>query len=1187
MSVLTRIRNNQILDATIYANAKIVPGSIVGSLFNSNLTTTSDVTIGGNLTVLGSSTYMTVASTNTYVNDPLIVLNNAFSGTNQYDLGFVFNRGVLTNQALIWDESEDEFRFIATSETGTTYGNVSTGTFSNVRVGNISVQYYGVFGATVTVASGNVDVNYPAGGISTSGNVRIDGGYLTTENTTFNLVDTNATTVNLARAATLLTVGATTGVASVQNANIWLPNATTVGNGQDTLTLFGLPATVTAFGKSTLLTVGETSGTLVLNNPTVAHSQSTVNLFDANVTTLNFAGAATTLDIGATSGTATINNTTLFLPTATNIAVGGASLVFANTVATTVNAFGTATVLNFGAGTGTTVVRNSLEVDKILFANSGVASTNLSTGAVIVTGGQAITGNLNVGGNLLVNDNVLFNEDQRTIGIGYFDNTTNSTNSPASGAVQILGGASISKDLFIGGNLYVSNIFSTGYTTLSVTDPLLYLTASNTFPYTYDIGVHSQFVGADARTGTGNLYQHTGIVRDASDYTWKFFSNVAAEPNSTVTFDSDSQYDPVKAGNLTLTYDQEAVSTTTGSFKTAGGIGVAGNIFQGGAYLDTSASNYIFASTPTTVDAFKAATSLEVGATSGTLIINNPTVVGSQTTQSLFNTVADTVNFARAANITMGSTAGTTVLQGAANIQAITASTDYDNGALLVQGGVGVRGNINVRGSQRIQIGQELTANTYPEDSISVTTSANSSSRISIQNISTGTLAVSEFTAMNDVGSNTGAQVSVGIVSSQFARSEANIYQSNDTYIAGTGNLLVQTITPTSEVKIVVGGVNTTDHYASFSALNSNVSIVREKISTSHTTGAFTVTGGVGFGSNLNVAKGAVFNNTNSTEKTIIKGTADGALFVVDPTVDGVVINGLGNISAQAGVGLKVGGTGAIIIPSGTNSQRPGTAGNVDVEGMIRLNSSSGQLEYYIGGQWSVAGSSFTLIAADNFDGDGANVAFTLGASATTTGVIVSINGVVQIPITSYSVSGTTLTFTEAPATGDTIDVRRLTTTATVNQLSSGFTLYDAQTNWANIGTGNVAVGTVNRLSISSAGDIVIPSGSPIIYDQTAVNIAANATPYVVASFSQTAYATAKYLVQVKNSTTNFQSMEAMVLTDQGGNAYVTTYAVVTNGIPLGSLSANVQSGTVKLWYTNTHPAGINSNVKVQGTYII
>lgn len=53
------------------------------------------------------------------------------------------------------------------------------------------------------------------------------------------------------------------------------------------------------------------------------------------------------------------------------------------------------------------------------------------------------------------------------------------------------------------------------------------------------------------------------------------------------------------------------------------------------------------------------------------------------------------------------------------------------------------------------------------------------------------------------------------------------------------------------------------------------------------------------------------------------------------------------------------------------------------------------------------------------FDGDGTTVAFTMSASPTSaSALIVRIDGVVQTPITDYTVSGTTLTFTTAPATG-------------------------------------------------------------------------------------------------------------------------------------------------------------------------
>jgi len=50
---------------------------------------------------------------------------------------------------------------------------------------------------------------------------------------------------------------------------------------------------------------------------------------------------------------------------------------------------------------------------------------------------------------------------------------------------------------------------------------------------------------------------------------------------------------------------------------------------------------------------------------------------------------------------------------------------------------------------------------------------------------------------------------------------------------------------------------------------------------------------------------------------------------------------------------------------------------------------------------------------------------------------VVSINGVVQLPTSAYGVVGTTLTFTEAPASGDKIEVRRFTTTTTVTEIAS------------------------------------------------------------------------------------------------------------------------------------------------------
>jgi len=143
-------------------------------------------------------------------------------------------------------------------------------------------------------------------------------------------------------------------------------------------------------------------------------------------------------------------------------------------------------------------------------------------------------------------------------------------------------------------------------------------------------------------------------------------------------------------------------------------------------------------------------------------------------------------------------------------------------------------------------------------------------------------------------------------------------------------------------------------------------------------------------------------------------------------------------------------------LPTGATGDRPGTA----VVGMLRFNTSVNNLEFYDGNSWQTAGTQFTVIASQTFNGDGSTVAFTLSDAQTTASCIVSINGVVQIPSTAYSVSGTTLTFTEAPLSGDVIEVRKITTTTTVSSFSNG--------------PGNAVISTLDTTNdISVTGDLI------------------------------------------------------------------------------------------------------------------
>ena len=184
-------------------------------------------------------------------------------------------------------------------------------------------------------------------------------------------------------------------------------------------------------------------------------------------------------------------------------------------------------------------------------------------------------------------------------------------------------------------------------------------------------------------------------------------------------------------------------------------------------------------------------------------------------------------------------------------------------------------------------------------------------------------------------------------------------------------------------------------------------------------------------GSDIDTAGSVITVNQAGADKDfVVEGNSDANLLKVDAGSDTVIISGA---TATTGATLKVDSTDSILIPVGTTAQRPSAA-----TGMLRFNTSLDALEFYASGSWTTAGSDFTVIATQNFSGDNSTVAFTLSEAQTTASCIVSINGVVQLPTTAYAVSGTTMTFTEAPASGDVIEVRKLTTTSSVTSLANG-----------------------------------------------------------------------------------------------------------------------------------------------------
>lgn len=105
---------------------------------DASMTVANDLTITGNLTVNGTTA--TIDATNTTIEDPLIVLNRGTTSPGQ-DSGIVIDRGVNPNVAFIWDDSENEFALINTTETGTTTGNVSITSYATLHATATSANY--------------------------------------------------------------------------------------------------------------------------------------------------------------------------------------------------------------------------------------------------------------------------------------------------------------------------------------------------------------------------------------------------------------------------------------------------------------------------------------------------------------------------------------------------------------------------------------------------------------------------------------------------------------------------------------------------------------------------------------------------------------------------------------------------------------------------------------------------------------------------------------------------------------------------------------------------------------------------------------------------------------------------------------------------------------------------------------
>ena len=117
LSGLTSVTSTTLTDGTATLTGGALSGATTGAF-------SSDVTIGGNLTVSGTTT--SVNSTNTTIADTLVVLQSGLTGANPNDIGHIYERGSDGNNGFLgWDQSVDRFVAATTTADGSTGGDLT------------------------------------------------------------------------------------------------------------------------------------------------------------------------------------------------------------------------------------------------------------------------------------------------------------------------------------------------------------------------------------------------------------------------------------------------------------------------------------------------------------------------------------------------------------------------------------------------------------------------------------------------------------------------------------------------------------------------------------------------------------------------------------------------------------------------------------------------------------------------------------------------------------------------------------------------------------------------------------------------------------------------------------------------------------------------------------------------------
>lgn len=310
---------------------------------------------------------------------------------------------------------------------------------------------------TVLGGTGIGENLYVGGDIVVTGDVAVNGGDITSNAAIFNLVNANATTVNFAGAATVLTIGETSGFTDIRNQT--RVTATTESNATNSGALLvsggaGIGGNVYVGGAI------QATGDIAVNGGDLTTIAETFNLVNQTATAVNFAGDSTATIISAATGYTAIRNQT--------------------TITSTVNAT--------SAVTGALQVRGGVGIGGAAWVEQNLRVVGKSTLSNVTALLTTVT-DLTVNGTALVTNVLTVSETQNS-------------NATTNGAVRVAGGVGVIKDVFVGGTVTAG---ATLAATSSTVVPAMF--SNNFLLSSYTSGIISGITKVDLDSYSSTVYR--------------------------------------------------------------------------------------------------------------------------------------------------------------------------------------------------------------------------------------------------------------------------------------------------------------------------------------------------------------------------------------------------------------------------------------------------------------------------------------------------------------------------------------------------------------------------------------------------------------------------------------------------------------------------------------------------------